>query len=285
MVVTADLEAFNMKTRIISGVIIGAVIVAVVVLGSFFSITFSVATAILGAICVFEVFNSTGFVKSTPLLITGAVFALVSPFVHKYALDFDYSYCIYAFVAAVVIISLIDNKRIYPTTMSYAIALPIIITSCLRSIVLMTAESHTGIFHLALIICYTVFADIGAYFIGVYFGKRKMAPTISPKKTYEGLVGGMGASVIGVLAVCLLFKTVFAFPYIKVVLIVLTAPLFVILGVIGDLFASYIKRNAAIKDFGDTIPGHGGIMDRIDSMLIVAPIFYIFDKIFNVAGI
>lgn len=273
-----------MKTRIISGTVIGAIIVAIMALGWYFSITYSIVMSILGAVCIVELFQSTGFVKSTPLIIAGSAFAIISPFVHQYALDFDYSYCIYIFIAAVVIISLFDNKRIYPTTMSYAIAVPIMVACCTRSIVLMAAEQLTGIFHLALLICYTVLADVGAYFIGSYFGKHKMSPTISPKKTYEGLLGGMVVSIIAVLAVCLLFKTAFGYPSLKVVLTVLTTPIFVLFGVVGDLAASYIKRNAAIKDFGDTIPGHGGIVDRIDSMLIVAPVFYVFNEIFNLAG-
>ena len=273
-----------MKQRVISGALIGAALVAVIALGSKFSITYSVATAILGAVCVFELFNNTGFIKSMPLLVAGSIFAVISPFVHKYALDFDYSYVLFIYVVAVVIISLIDFKKINPTTMCYAIAMPRVVVFSLRSIVLMAVESLTGLFYLLLLICYTVFADIGAYFIGVYFGKHKMAPTISPKKTYEGLTGGMAASIIGVLAVCLIFKTAFGYPSIKIVLTVLTAPIFVVLGVLGDLAASYIKRYAEIKDYGDTIPGHGGIMDRIDSMLLVAPVFYIFNQIFNLAG-
>ena len=99
-----------MKQRVISGALIGAALVAVIALGSKFSITYSVATAILGAVCVFELFNNTGFIKSMPLLVAGSIFAVISPFVHKYALDFDYSYVLFIYVVAVVIISLIDFK-------------------------------------------------------------------------------------------------------------------------------------------------------------------------------
>ena len=274
-----------MKTRIISGAVIAAILAGVIALGFYHTLTYSVVTALLGAICVFELFHSTGFVKSTPLIVAGALFAMVSPFINENALNFDYSLALYVFVAVVVVISLIFHKRIYPTTMAYAIAVPIIISCCFRAIVLLTTESLSGMFHLALLICYTVFADVGAYFTGVYFGKHKMAPTISPKKTYEGLIGGMVTSIIGVLAVCLFFKTLSNMITIRVILTVLTTPIFVLLGVVGDLAASYIKRYAAIKDFGDVIPGHGGIMDRIDSMLLVAPLFYVFNEIFKLSGI
>jgi len=274
-----------MKTRIISGTVIGAVLVAVLFLGFYHTITYSVVAALLGAVCVFELFHNTGFVKNTPLIILGAIFAMVSPFINEKALNFDYFYAVAIFAVVAVIISLMFHKQVYPTTMTYAIAIPIVISCCLRSIVLLTIESINGLFHLLLLICYTVFADIGAYFIGVFFGKHKMAPVNSPKKTYEGLIGGMVTSIIGVLAVCLIFKTAFKMWTMKVLLTVLTTPIFVLLGVVGDLSASYIKRYAAIKDYGDTIPGHGGIMDRIDSMLLVAPIFYVFNEIFVLSGI
>lgn len=273
-----------MKQRIISGAMIGAALVSIVTLGCFFSITYSVAMAIIGAVCIFELFNNTGFVKSNALMVAGAIFAVISPFVNQYTLDFDYSYLLFLYVVVVCIIALIEHKKTNPTNLAYAIAMPMLVVFALRSIVLMAIESLTGLFYLLLLFCYTVLADIGAYFIGVLFGSHKMAPTISPKKTYEGLIGGIGAGVIGVLAVCLIFKTAFAYPSMKIVLTVLTTPLFVILGVFGDLVASYLKRFAQIKDFGDTIPGHGGITDRIDSMLLVAPVFYIFNEIFNLAG-
>ena len=126
-----------MKQRVISGAVIGVTLVSVIILGCYYSIIYSVATAILGAVCVFELFNNTGFIKSMPLLVAGSIFAVISPFVHKYALDFDYSYVLFIYVVAVVIISLIDFKKINPTTMCYAIAMPMVVVFALRSIVLM----------------------------------------------------------------------------------------------------------------------------------------------------
>ena len=139
-----------MKTRIISGAMIGAALVSVVALGFFFSITYSVVAAILGAVCVFELFNNTGFIKSTPLIVAGSIFAVISPFVNKYTLNLDYSYVLFIYVVAVVIIALTDHKRIYPTTLAFAIAMPMLVVFALRSIVLMTVESHTGLFYFTL---------------------------------------------------------------------------------------------------------------------------------------
>jgi phosphatidate cytidylyltransferase len=104
--------------------------------------------------------------------------------------------------------------------------------------------------------------DIGAYFAGRNFGKRKLAPTISPKKTVEGLYGGMAAATLLAGAWVLatgLGKPMLAFP-----------PLFAIAAQMGDLFESWMKRRAGIKDSGNWLPGHGGVLDRLDGLVPVA---------------
>ncbi|MSX69555.1 MAG: phosphatidate cytidylyltransferase, partial [Actinobacteria bacterium] len=107
--------------------------------------------------------------------------------------------------------------------------------------------------------------DTFAYFAGVLFGKHKMAPTISPKKSWEGLVGGLIASLIGG---ALVFQNAFETQwYVGCAVGVMT----VITATCGDLIESAIKRDLAIKDMSNLLPGHGGIMDRLDSALFTAP--------------
>ena len=114
-------------------------------------------------------------------------------------------------------------------------------------------------------------SDTGAYFTGRAFGKRKLAPIISPNKTIEGVVGGMAAAVLGVVIYCLILRFGFHFE-----IDYMAIPLYGILGslggVFGDLCFSAIKRQTGIKDYGNLIPGHGGILDRFDSMTVVAPL-------------
>ena len=113
--------------------------------------------------------------------------------------------------------------------------------------------------------------DIGAYFAGSFLGKRKLCPTISPNKTVEGLYGGLAASVIGLLLYCLILQLGFGFKvqYFFVLLYGLVGGL---AGVFGDLSFSVIKRQTGIKDYGNIFPGHGGILDRFDSVIMVAPL-------------
>jgi len=110
-------------------------------------------------------------------------------------------------------------------------------------------------------------ADAGAYFIGMRFGKRPLAPRLSPKKTVEGAVGGVLASTV----TSLLMGTWLGLPWIHCLII---GPVLGALGEIGDLAESALKRDLGIKDFGGILPGHGGVLDRFDSLLFTAPVAY-----------
>ena len=114
-------------------------------------------------------------------------------------------------------------------------------------------------------------ADIGAYFAGKNFGKHKLAPHISPGKTIEGLVGGIVATSLYTLAAAYYFELDVE----KVILLVLLSMVVTLISVSGDLFFSFLKREAGLKDSGRILPGHGGILDRIDSVLAAMPVFIV----------
>jgi phosphatidate cytidylyltransferase len=129
-----------------------------------------------------------------------------------------------------------------------------------------TANGHRWLL-IALLVIWA--ADTGAYFAGRHFGKHKLSPRISPNKTIEGLVGGMLASLaIALAAAPLAGATVNQLPAVALVVVVTVG-----FSVVGDLFESLLKRHVGAKDSGDLIPGHGGILDRIDSVLAALPVF------------
>ncbi len=128
----------------------------------------------------------------------------------------------------------------------------------------------SGIYYLLLLFNFASICDTGAYFVGSFLGKNKLCPEISPKKTVEGAIGGIASSLIVSLILVLVFKS----EHILFTLL-FTVP-FCIFGMMGDLFASIVKRKVGIKDYSNLIPGHGGILDRFDSMLLIAPILYMF---------
>ena len=116
-----------------------------------------------------------------------------------------------------------------------------------------------------------VVSDSAQYYTGRALGKRPLAPSISPKKTTEGAIGGV---VLGTAAMVLGGMQVF--PAANLVLLGLASAAVVALGITGDLFESLLKRSAGVKDSSALIPGHGGVLDRIDSWLFAAPLFYVF---------
>ncbi len=117
-------------------------------------------------------------------------------------------------------------------------------------------------------------SDMSAYFVGVNLGKHKLAPVLSPKKSIEGAIGGvLGATLLNtVFALALCAFDLFELKYIWI--FALIGAIGSVISQIGDLAASAIKRSFDIKDYGNVIPGHGGAMDRLDSILVVAPIIY-----------
>ncbi|MFO8058076.1 MAG: phosphatidate cytidylyltransferase [bacterium] len=136
---------------------------------------------------------------------------------------------------------------------------------------------ETGIFFVILALAGTFLADAGAFFTGRAYGKHKLAPLISPGKTIEGAVGGVLVGTAGVVAVKLVFDW-WVFPAegtgLPLYHCLLLGPVLVVFTIAGDLYESMIKRDAGIKDSGNVIPGHGGIMDRLDSLLLAIPITY-----------
>ncbi len=123
---------------------------------------------------------------------------------------------------------------------------------------------------LVLYVCLIVWAaDSGAYFTGKSFGKRKMAPAVSPNKTIEGLIGGVMVAI----GVGWLFAHLFSIQFSSFPIMLFTILVTVIISVLGDLVESMFKRVAGIKDSSNLIPGHGGVLDRIDSLTAAFPVF------------
>lgn len=161
-----------------------------------------------------------------------------------------------------------------------------VILLCFYSLIylkrLLPSEQYNGdaIFFILLILCFAWGGDSAAYFTGRFFGKHKLAPVISPNKTVEGAVGGVLGSVVMGLAATAIYAVVsqrmewFTDARVGLLLYIaigLLAAVASVLGILGDLFASAVKRQCGIKDYGTIFPGHGGILDRFDSVMFVAP--------------
>ncbi|MBW4862577.1 MAG: phosphatidate cytidylyltransferase, partial [Paeniclostridium sp.] len=134
-------------------------------------------------------------------------------------------------------------------------------------IVLTINNFDLGNIYVWLIFIVSFMTDTFAYFSGYLFGRHKLIPSISPKKTIEGSIGGILGSTI----CCVAFGYVFN---LGIAHMILVGSIGSVVAQLGDLFASAIKRYVGIKDYGKLIPGHGGILDRFDSVILVAPFVY-----------
>lgn len=263
-----------MKIRIISGAVLTLVVAAILTVQLSVPIILVLAVALAAATGVFESLYTTGILKNKTMVIVGMLPALVVPFSLMGYINISISVIYTVYVGIVFVLCLKLHSKLNLLAVTGAIALPIVISYGFSSLCFITQSGKMGIFYLLLILCWSAISDTGAYFVGVMIGRHKMAKIISPKKSWEGLIGGVVFSIIFCILLCLLFEKAFGYT-VDTLYVVLLTPLFVLIGVMGDLSASLIKRKCSIKDFGKIIPGHGGIMDRFDSILMISPFFMI----------
>lgn len=142
--------------------------------------------------------------------------------------------------------------------------------SLLKQILLL----NNGRIYILYVILGAFSCDTFAYLVGVKFGKHKLSPNISPKKTIEGSIGGILGVIVTYILITVIANKFFNFNM-NIIVSLISAIIVSIVGQFGDLFASLIKRYCGIKDFGSIMPGHGGVLDRLDSVLFVTPIVYV----------
>lgn len=260
-----------MKTRIISGAVLIALLVGILVLGNFYPVAITIFLSLISAVGVYEMVNNVGKIKNLAVTLGAMIYSIFGIFAfggytQKLWLGFTPAFFTIIFVTFIAFASIILHKNFGFKEIAVSIAFPIVITyafSCVGSLYIIEG----GTFYLLLLLNFSSICDCGAYFTGVFLGKHKLAPEISPKKTVEGAVGGIVWSFICSIIFCLSFSRTDILLYV----LIATVPLCVV-GMCGDLFASVIKRSVEIKDYGNLIPGHGGILDRFDSILLLAPL-------------
>lgn len=185
------------------------------------------------------------------------------------------------YVVVLLTIMLFNHKTITFENVATCGGAALVIPTSLSCIILLRYspavpdEFMPGVFMIVYLLFCAWFGDSGAYFVGTFFGKHKLCPEISPKKTVEGLIGGIVTVGIVVAIQCLVYNLILP-SEVKMNYFVLI-PIGMLasgVGVLGDLSASVIKRQYNVKDFGSLMPGHGGVLDRFDSVLFVAPFLF-----------
>ena len=174
--------------------------------------------------------------------------------------------------AAIVVMYPRSREQIGGKQMKLSFGLLVLIPAYVALLFLRRHEAHVLL--IALLVTIIWAADVGAYFVGRHFGTRKLAPFVSPGKSWAGLVGGMVVALaVGVAGASLGEPTDHLFSPIAWAIFIGIVGMTVLFSVLGDLFESLIKREQGVKDSSSLLPGHGGVMDRIDSLTGATPIF------------
>lgn len=264
-----------MVIRIISAAV--GIVIAIGVLFLHATPVYNLVVAALAVIMLYELLSANKCLKHK--LHSGVCFAFAAamPFLTEYTEGMEIIY-IFGTMCILIMFSgfIAKHKEISFEKFAYMFTVTLLTTlpmCCLIS--LENVDEVHGVCYIVLCLAGAWLGDSGAYFVGTFFGKHKLCPEISPKKTWEGAIGG-------VVTVGIVFA-MYAFFYqlvqgqrgynfdVNYIYLVVMGIICGVLGIIGDLSASLIKRQFGIKDFGNIMPGHGGLMDRFDSVLFVAP--------------
>ena len=162
----------------------------------------------------------------------------------------------------------------YKTEQALAAFFGVFYTAAMLSYVYQTRMLEQGAYIVWLIFLCSWGSDTCAYCVGVLFGKHKMSPKLSPKKSVEGAAGGIAGSMLLTFLYCFAFQEQIQVEFNEMLIFAVIGGVGALISMVGDLAASAIKRNYGIKDYGTLIPGHGGILDRFDSVIFTAPVVY-----------
>ena len=262
-----------MIKRVITGACLLAALIPLLVFSNTWA--FPIALALISALCVFEMSRCVGYHKNIAITFPLYVFAIAFPllqrffandiaFVAKIALIAVMLYLMYLF--AFVIFS--HGKILYTDAVTLCLSVFYILLGI--NMLVFIRDFPKGEYIYLLVFIGAWITDTFAYFVGVLFGKHKLIEDVSPKKTIEGSIGGTIFCAIGFVSLGLVVGAIDASVKPNIILLVISGLLVAVISQLGDLIMSVIKRHYGIKDYGRLLPGHGGALDRFDSILAVS---------------
>ena len=257
------------KTRLISGIVLVIIALATIISGSWILFFTLLAVSLIGMRELYKVMKISDE-HVTVLELVGYLGAVL----YYIAMKADFgNYGTMAIIISMILILFVYvfGYPKYRAEQVMAAFFGMVYVAVMLSFIYLTRNLPDGKFLVWLIFLCSWGCDTCAYCVGMLIGKHKMAPVLSPKKSIEGAVGGVvGAALLGVIYA--------AATQGKMAEYALICAVGALISMVGDLAASAIKRNQNIKDYGKLIPGHGGILDRFDSVIITAPVIYYLAK-------
>ncbi len=258
-----------LKTRVISGAILALILFVLLIAGGNYLLIATGAVSVIGMYELYKVFK----IQNNAIAYVGYIASVVYFLNLKFSFIADVKMLFLLALIVMLFIFVFSYPKVHATQLMAAF-FAIFYVALMLSCVYLTRELEAGKYLVWLIFICSWVCDTCAYFVGVKFGKHKMAPVLSPKKSKEGAIGG----IVGSAVIALLFGIIFGrnmdMSFTQILLFPVICAIGGFISMIGDLAASAIKRFYEIKDYGNLIPGHGGILDRFDSVIITAPIVY-----------
>lgn len=257
------------KTRLISGIILVALALFFICSGGTVLLGAMVVLSIIGMFELYRVFK----IEKTILMGFGTIACFIYYANLKFNFIEDVMVIMLAFLMGLLAVFVFTYPK-YHANQIMAAFFGIFYVGVMLSFLYQTRMLPMGQYIVWLIFLCSWGCDTCAYCVGVLFGKHKMSPILSPKKSIEGAVGGVVGAMLLTAIYCVVISKVFSVEQFAILPLVCISGFGALISMVGDLAASAIKRNFDIKDYGKLIPGHGGVLDRFDSVIITAPMIY-----------
>lgn len=257
------------KTRLLSGIVLVILAIGMIVGGGNILLFSTLAISIVGMYELCRVFQ----VEKTPLAITAYISAALYYLNLNFQVVPDSMMIAMAFLIIMMFIYVFSYPK-YEAKHLMAVFFSFFYVAVMLSYVYQIRCLNNGLYLAFLIFICSWGCDTSAYCVGKLIGKHKMSPVLSPKKSVEGAIGGVVGTALLTVIYLSVFRAQMGIGTTQIVVLAVISAIAAAISMVGDLTASAIKRNYDIKDYGNLIPGHGGILDRFDSMIITAPIIY-----------
>ena len=273
-----------MKQRLITSAVILGVTIPLVLFSHF--ITYPIVLSILSFIAVYEIMRTLSVQKEYSLAIPAYIFALALPFATFFVSEHSMEYLLllaalmFAYLVYAMAVGVFSKGRLgFSLISELFVMVTYVVVSFSAMSLIRYLDIDVGLYVLILVLISSWLTDSSAYIVGSLMGKHKLIPEVSPKKTVEGAVGGLVFATLGFLLYGLIIDLFIKGIEVNYIALAIFAPILSAVSQLGDLFASLLKRQHGVKDYGNIFPGHGGVMDRFDSMLAVSPILLILSQI------
>ena len=274
-----------MKQRLITSAVILGVTIPLVLFSHF--ITYPIVLSILAFIAVYEIMRTLSVQKEYSLAIPAYIFALALPFATFFVAEHSMEYLLllaalmFAYLVYAMAVGVFSKGRLgFSLISELFVMVTYVVVSFSAMSLIRYLDIDVGLYVLILILISSWLTDSSAYIVGSLMGKHKLIPEVSPKKTVEGAVGGLVFATLGFLLYGLIIDLFIKGIEVNYIALAIFAPILSAVSQLGDLFASLLKRQHGVKDYGNIFPGHGGVMDRFDSMIAVSIFVYIVCRAF-----